>query len=143
MVVIFLFSAQTGRQSGNTSGEIVRWFVGLFYKNFGNLSMAEQAKILDVFHLIIRKGAHFTEYAVLAMLVANAIRGCSLSLPLRWCVPVGLSGLYAITDEIHQYFVPDRACRFLDVCIDTAGAAFGTVVFMLLLLIKKRVSRKT
>lgn len=140
MVVIFLFSAQTGRQSDNTSGEIVRWFIGLFYRDFGELPAQKQMKILELIHLLIRKGAHFTEYGVLAMLVANAIRNGSR---LRWYVPIGFSALYAVTDEIHQYFVPERACRFLDVCIDTAGAAFGTAVFMLLLIINKRVSRKT
>jgi len=140
MVVIFLFSAQTGRQSGNTSGEILKWVIGLFYRRFADLSATEQTEILEIMHLFIRKGAHFTEYAVLAMLTANAIQGFSLSLPMHWAIPIGFSALYAVTDEIHQYFVPDRACRLLDVGIDTAGAAFGTAVVMLLLAIKKRIS---
>ena len=139
MTVIFLFSAQTGNQSGNTSGEVVRWFIGLFYRNFGDLPPAEQTRILEIVHLLIRKGAHFTEYAVLAMLAANAIRN---RIPGRWWFPIAFSSLYAVTDEIHQYFVPERACRFLDVCIDTAGAAFGTALFLLLIVIKNRISPK-
>ena len=139
MTVIFLFSAQTGNQSGNTSGEVVRWFIGLFYRNFEALPPAEQTRILGIVHLLIRKGAHFTEYAVLAMLVANAIRN---RIPDRSWFPVVFSSLYAVTDEIHQYFVPERACRFLDVCIDTAGAAFGTAIFVLLIVIKNRISPK-
>ena len=132
MAVIFLFSAQTGDSSGDTSGQIVRWFIGLFFPDFGELPATEQIRILDIVHMLIRKGAHFTEYAVLAMLTANALRRKDLSALPRWCVPVAFCALYAVTDEIHQYFVPDRACRFLDVCIDTAGGAFGTAVFLLL-----------
>ena len=139
MIVIFLFSAQTGNQSGNASGEVVRWVIGLFYRNFENLSPLEQTRILEIVHLLIRKGAHFTEYAVLAMLVAN---GMAAHMPQRWYIPIVFSSLYAVTDEIHQYFVPERACRFLDVCIDTAGAAFGTAIFLLLIVIKNRISPK-
>ena len=88
-------------------------------------------------HLVIRKGAHFTEYAVLAVLVANAIR-----MPQRWWIPIAFCALYALSDEIHQYFVPDRACRFLDVCIDTAGGAFGTAVFTFLGFVRKHIRQK-
>ena len=128
MVVIFLFSAQTDRQSGNLSGGIVRWFVALIYRGFDNFSMERQTAILESWHLLIRKGAHFSEYAVLAMLIANALRSCG---KLRWFLPVVISALYAVTDEIHQYFVPGRACRLLDMGIDTCGAMFGTVLFLL------------
>lgn len=142
MAVIFLFSAQTGDNSGNTSGEIVKWVIGLFYRNFAELSVEKQTKILEIVHLLIRKGAHFSEYAVLALLTANALRPYPLSLLLRWVVPVAFCALYAVTDEIHQYFVPERACRFLDMCIDTAGAVFGTAAFALFSCFTRFVRRK-
>ena len=56
------------------------------------------------------------------MLVANAIRSYRIPACCKWLLPVGVSGLYAVTDEIHQYFVPGRACRLLDVTVDTCGA---------------------
>lgn len=142
MAVIFLFSAQTGDNSGNTSGEIVKWVIGLFYRNFAELSVEKQTKILEIVHLLIRKGAHFSEYAVLALLTANALRPYPLSLLLRWVLPVAFCALYAVTDEIHQYFVPERACRFLDMCIDTAGAVFGVVAFMFLAFMRKYIVQK-
>lgn len=76
MTVIFLLSAQTDKQSGDLSGGIVRWFVALFYRGFDAFPLERQNAILEVWHLLIRKGAHFTEYAVLAILVANALRLC-------------------------------------------------------------------
>ena len=36
---------------------------------------------------------------------------------------------YACTDELHQYFVPGRSCRFFDVCVDSTGAFFGGLLF--------------
>ncbi len=39
--------------------------------------------------------------------------------------------LYAISDELHQYFVPGRACRLLDIFIDTSGGAFFCLIYYL------------
>ena len=138
MVVIFLFSAQTGNDSGDTSGTIVRWFLGLIYPGFDAFAEVRQAEILEFWHTLIRKGAHFTEYAVLAVLVANAIRPYTLPVRPKWLLPIGFSALYAVTDEIHQYFVPGRACSAVDVGIDTCGAIFGTGVFMLVVFLVSR-----
>lgn len=138
MVVIFLFSAQTGDESGDTSGAIVRWVMGLIYPGFEGLAEARQMEILEFWHTVIRKGAHFTEYAILAVLVANAIRPYPIPERPKWLLPVGVSALYAVTDEIHQYFVPGRACVATDVGIDTCGAIFGMVVFALVAFLRAK-----
>ena len=136
MIVIFLFSAQTDNQSGSLSGGIVRWFVELLYGGFEKFSPQKQTRILELWHLLIRKGAHFTEYAILALLVANGLQVCG---KLRWYLPVAISAVYALSDEIHQYFVPGRACRLLDMGIDTCGAIFGVAVFVLITWLIKRI----
>ena len=78
----------------------------------------------------VRKCAHLTEYAILAMLFWRAIRK-----PLRKGVRTWLwrdagwallfSAIYAATDEFHQTFVPSREGRLGDVVIDSLGAAAG------------------
>lgn len=138
MVVIFLFSAQNDTQSGDTSGMVVRWFFSLIYPGFESFPPERHLALLEVWHTIIRKCAHFTEYAVLATLVANALRICG---KLQWYLPVIISAAYAVTDEIHQYFVPGRACRLLDVTVDTSGAAFGTAVFALAVFLLRRLKK--
>ena len=139
MAVIFWMSAQTGNQSGGASEAIVRWLVGIFCPGFQQLSQVRQTAILEVCHTIVRKGAHFAEYAVLAMLIANALRQYALNNRLYWLLPVAISAVYALTDEVHQYFVPGRACRLLDVGIDTCGAIFGMCLFAAILaLLRKR-----
>ncbi|MBR3933539.1 MAG: VanZ family protein [Clostridia bacterium] len=40
--------------------------------------------------------------------------------------------LYSLSDEIHQHFVPGRACRALDVLIDTSGSAFFCLIYTLI-----------
>ena len=39
---------------------------------------------------------------------------------------------YAITDELHQAFVPGRTPKLLDVLIDSSGASLGTGIDLLL-----------
>lgn len=131
MIVIFLFSAQPAEVSSQTSGGIVSQIVGLVYPNFGTIPEPEQTAILDMWQTVVRKCAHFCAYALLSLLVANATRTYNIQKCGRFLIPVAVSALYAVSDEIHQYFVPGRSCQFLDVCIDTAGAAFGTAVFAL------------
>ena len=74
----------------------------------------------------VRKAAHAFEYFVLAVLIFNAA-----SITWQKTRPVFtfvVTVLYAVTDEIHQYFVPGRGCRVRDVMIDAAGAAAGILL---------------
>lgn len=142
MIIIFLFSAQTGDASSQTSGGIVSRIVALIVPGFDSLPTSQQLAILDLWQTIVRKGAHFCAYALLGALIANAIRTYAVARSFRWGIPVAVSAAYAVTDELHQYFVPDRSCQFLDVCIDTAGAAFGTAVFALGVYLIAKHSRK-
>ena len=131
MAVIFFFSAQPGEASSETSGGIVSQIVELVYPSFETIPEQEQIAIVDVWQTVVRKCAHFCAYALLGALVANAIRTYDIRKGGRFIIPVAASALYAVSDEIHQYFVPERSCQFLDICIDTAGAVFGTAVFAL------------
>ena len=64
---------------------------------------------------LLRKVAHFTEYALLCGLLIRALRGRLLA---AWTLTV----LYAATDEFHQMFVDGRVGTWHDVVIDAAGA---------------------
>ena len=123
MLVIFLFSAQTGEQSSESSG-LVEQLLSLFpfipHQLFG----------IEL-QLIIRKGAHFTEYLILYVLIFNVIIDY---LSFRRVLFYALLGvfLYACTDELHQAFVPGRACAFTDVLIDTSGGALAMVLIAMI-----------
>ena len=75
---------------------------------------------LGTWDTILRKCAHATEYAVLAILLYRAI-GREL--------PAFLIGLaYAVTDELHQEFVQGRHASPFDVSMDAAGLVLGLLV---------------
>ncbi len=40
--------------------------------------------------------------------------------------------VYAITDEVHQFFVPGRSCEARDVAIDSCGVAAGVLIWLLI-----------
>jgi VanZ family protein len=118
-----IFSASSDRGSFRHSSRIIeplmRWL-------FPDLSDAAVHAIV----VFVRKCAHLTEYAVLALLVWRALRHESTpgNAPWRWSkagFALALVALYAASDEIHQTFVPSREASVWDVLLDTTGAAFG------------------
>ena len=56
----------------------------------------------------------------------------------RFLIPIGVTFLYACTDEFHQLFVPGRAGRFTDVAIDTVGG----IIMLLFIALVTHVARK-
>ncbi len=88
----------------------------------------------------IRKAAHFTEFAVLGILVCIdlwALGAVSLTKRLSFCAPMLLCSvpicfLFASADEILQNFSESRGPSFTDVLIDTSGAAAATLIFIAL-----------
>lgn len=74
---------------------------------------------------LLKKGAHVVEYAVLAGLLMRAqANGRSPSRPAAG-IALGISLIYAVTDEAHQRFVVGRHGRPWDVLIDLGGALLG------------------
>ena len=72
--------------------------------------------------LVLRKLAHAAEYAVLGALLLRALDRVA---PAFW-----LGTAYAVSDELHQVFVPGREGSPLDVAIDAAGVAVGIAVLL-------------
>jgi len=114
MVVIFCFS----HQSGDESSQVSERFVKLIERVAEILNL--NIKGWDI-SLLVRKGAHFTIFAVLGLLLFIALYNKSKKL-LSSSVYSFLSGsAYAVFDELHQYFVPGRSCQLTDMLIDSSG----------------------
>jgi VanZ family protein len=118
MVFIFVFSSQNGDNSSNNN----RFIVAMF----NNLGINLDQILSGQANLIIRKLAHMTEYFILFMLVFNALK-TDLKFRKNLLISIVIIFAYAGSDEIHQSFVPGRACMFTDVLIDTAGAGFAVI----------------
>lgn len=81
----------------------------------------------DSGHGLLRKLAHFTEFACLGALLAWLLG--MLSKPFPVALPCAF--FVACVDEIVQRFVPDRGPSFKDVLLDTSGALLGIVLLFL------------
>lgn len=162
MGVIFLFSTQDGTSSAHLSSGLVHRFVLFFLPKH----LSGNENLVSTLEFIVRKGAHMTEYAILAMLALAQIRAYfpwkndlpeesssarsefALSVnglrPLfQLGITVGFVFLYACTDEFHQTFISGRSGQFRDVLIDTAGGLLGGLVFLLLAYLIRTMKLKT
>lgn len=90
-----------------------------------DLSAATIAQI----HFLLRKGAHLTEYAILAVLLWRGFRGPHLgvrqSLWPQAASALAVAIVFAATDEWHQSFEASRGPSPVDVLIDSCGAVLG------------------
>lgn len=123
---IFWLSSRSGDQSQSMSDSIR----GILAKILG----------LPLGSFIVRKSAHFLEYAALGFLI-----GCALFLSRRRFSPIFsvlCCALYSVSDEIHQYFVPERACRIFDVGVDTFGSLTGALALALVIIVVNSIAMR-
>lgn len=76
---------------------------------------------------LMKKTAHFVEYAVLSVLVYRALIRSGVGSRKATIISIIFSILYAISDEWHQSFTPGREPHIRDVIIDSVGAFFGAL----------------
>ena len=126
LITIFVLSAQNGEESSSTSG----FFTDLIEAIFGQPPN----------EAIIRTLAHFCEFAALGFLMCNFI--FALKDKLKPLFSILFSFIYAVSDEIHQYFIPERACQLSDLAVDLCGIVFGIAVFCVLNIIIIRIKHK-
>ena len=102
--------------------------------------------LTDTAVVVVRKCAHLMEYAALGASMylltdnwqqARADRKTEmwsrLSLDGSFGKAWFASALYAVTDEIHQYFVPGRSGEITDVLIDSIGCLIGVMIMSIVL----------
>ncbi|WP_078378821.1 VanZ family protein [Sutcliffiella halmapala] len=127
MGTIFLLSAQPAQQSAGLSNGITATVIETIEKIIPDLSVNQ-----DAFNHLVRKNAHFFAYFLLGVLTLNAIQRSGIHGLKSASLALGICILYAITDEIHQLFVPGRSGEIRDVLIDSAGAFVGIGVYRLI-----------
>ena len=81
--------------------------------------------------VVVRKCAHVTEYAILALLLWRALRSIP-ALSMKMSISFGAvlmgSALFAASDEFHQSFVKSRTPSIGDVLLDVGGALLGLLI---------------
>lgn len=117
MVFIFIMSSFAAADSDKQSGLIVDIIENIF----------PDTRNIDFLVTLVRKAAHFTEYAILGFLTA---RGLAIYNKSPWFA-IAICAAYSASDEFHQTLVPGRSGELRDILVDTAGATFGTAIFWL------------
>ncbi|SDO39232.1 VanZ family protein [Alkalicoccus daliensis] len=125
MSLIFYFSHQPGDTSSELSGGITETLLYIL-QSVLPVTFSEEAM-----HTLIRKGAHFFVYFVLGILTLRALHSSRIHGASAVVYALCICILYAITDEVHQLFIPGRAGTITDVAIDSAGAAAGIALYLL------------
>lgn len=124
-------SLLTGAESGKLSGGITEMISNILSRIGINIT-------IENLHLIIRKGAHFSEYFILGIIVLlNYIQYMK---ELRYFMPFSFISclLISIIDETIQTFIDGRAGSIVDVCIDTAGFTLSIIIVTIIILNHKK-----
>ena len=120
MILMFYASTDFG-SSAHTRPIIDR----VVYALAGNASPLVRERI----NYDLRKCAHVTEYAILALLVSRAFAQSSRGFRHRFVVLPLLFGIaFAASDEFHQSFVPSRTGVAADIVFDSFGVVIGVLL---------------
>lgn len=125
---IFSMSGENAEKSYNTSGQTIRVVLSIV-PEFEKQPEEVKVNIIEELQFIVRKSAHFIGYMILGILASGLIlhyENINKKYPLAFLICV----IYAISDEIHQLFVPGRSGQVRDVLIDSAGSLLGIILVM-------------
>lgn len=126
MLIIFWFSSQNSTQSSGTSQKVIKAVL----KIVSDVEQEQENIIVEQMQHIVRKMAHFSIYMIGGILLINLVS--TYTAKKAWIYAWLIGTMYAITDEIHQYFVPGRSCEIRDVVIDSSGVIIGIVMVVLI-----------
>ncbi len=125
MALIFVFSAQTGEQSGGLSHAIALEIQRLLGGTLDEPAVAA----LEGF---IRSMAHGSVFFVLAILISRALTRSQLQDIRNIILTLIIGALYAGSDEFHQYFVPGRAMQLEDFLVDLSGIVAAIILYQVI-----------
>ena len=140
MGTIFFLSSQEATESKKVSSGVIKTIVKAV--DFTNeLNEEELNNIAEDLTFIVRKGAHFSAYAIICILWSLLLSEYNICGKRNLLFSLLICFLYACSDEIHQIFVPGRSGEIRDVIIDSCGAITGYIFLKLLSKLKKKISR--
>lgn len=133
MILIFHLSNQVSTESSKLSG-------GLTHKILEVLNMLDGKTIeqQEIIETTIRKLAHFFLYTLGGILILLYINLYKITDNNKVIISWTIGTAYAITDELHQLFVPGRSGEIRDVFIDSLGIIIGIIIIRLIFKMIKR-----
>lgn len=139
MIIVFWFSSQIGDDSQVTSGNTIRKIITFINNNIDKLKLEE---IIETLQPFTRKLAHFTLYTLGGILIFNMFSSFKLKNKEKIYFSILSGAVYAITDEVHQLFVPGRSGMIKDVFIDSLGIITGVIICLIIIKIINIIIKK-
>ena len=146
MSSIFYFSNQPAVKSSKTSSSITKKIINAVVKN-KKISQKKKNELAKKWEKTVRKIAHFSLYALLGICTyisasLTFIKKGSHYIQKNALISLSFCILYAISDEIHQSFIPGRSCELTDILIDTSGSIAGILIVILIyIMVQKKAVR--
>ena len=148
LVFIWVNSAKVASSSNKESKKLAETIVKKTTKDYNSLPKAEQQKKIKETNAKIRSIAHFAEFIPLGFLafflMLNLFFAKSRYKLIFKCILLSLiiCMLVALSDEIHQIFVKDRAFEVKDIFIDASGSLLGIIFASFIYYIKTIIKNK-
>lgn len=127
MLTIFLFSSETSGESTKRSDGVIINTISFFKGS--KLTRKEKLVYTEALVTLVRKGAHFTIYFILGLLVNSFIFEYTKKFKYLFMISLLICFLYACSDEIHQLFVVGRSGMFSDVLLDSFAAMISIFIY--------------
>ncbi len=118
---IFFFSSQTGTKSKKLTVHSIDKIVSVVQDS----ENIEKKFLMEKVITPIRKSAHFVEFFILGIVTCLLLREFLVTNKTLFLSSSLFCILYACIDEFHQFFVPGRVFKVLDIIIDSCGSLFG------------------
>lgn len=116
-----------------------RYLSWLSFTYHESVVSVEQLGVAGFIEFFIRKGAHVSVFLVLCLLFYVAFRKAGKQKHRKALIfSLFLTVIYAISDEIHQGFTPNRTPYVGDVILDSFGALLAVGLLVLFLKRKDR-----
>ena len=141
MGIIFIFSNQPSETSGELSGNLSRKILSTT-GILGKINIDNQEKVVITTEKVLRKIAHYSIYLLGGILLMSYANLYKISTNKKMIYASIAGAIYATTDEIHQYFIPGRACMWQDIWLDSLGVATGVCIMCLIYMIFNRKEEK-
>ncbi len=138
---IYGASSQTATESAKVSGKITTKIVEVI-TSIKKVETDEVRRLHEKVHYLIRKTAHFLEYALLSFLVFLLAKCYNIRIGVCIIISLGYCLLFAVVDEWHQLSVAGRSGEFRDVIIDFCGSVAGNGFGCLVMYFVKRMKRQ-
>ncbi len=124
---IFSFSSQDAEESSGTSGKVAEKLIEL-QPRYKNITEKEKEELIEKYQHPIRKFAHFSIYTLLGISITGLTCTYEIDNKKRIAISLIAGALYAMSDEIHQTFIPGRSGQITDVLLDTFGVMIGMLI---------------